>query len=664
MASARRPSPSPPSSPLSVLSQSPPPPSPFMDFSSRYPSPSSSASTSSGNASPLKTSDLSDTMGEIQVRTDGPPPSKRRRIAPAPKERRTEHIDLEHCSEDQQPELVRFLSALRSKKRIVVIAGAGISVSAGIPDFRSSTGLFASLRGQHKLKASGKHLFDASVYKHDSSTTSFHTMVRQLAQMTDNAKPTPFHHMLASIAQEGRLLRLYTQNIDTLETQMPPLTTRVPLNTKGPWPTTIQLHGGLEKMVCSKCNNLQPFNAALFDGPEAPLCEKCKETDEVRTTHAGKRSHGIGRLRPRIVLYNEYNPDEEAIGNVSKADMRKVPDAVIVVGTTLKIPGVRRLVKELCQLTRSRRGGITAWLNIDPEPPGVEFKDCWDFVIKGKCDDVAELVNLPHWDQQDIGDSQSYMVTGNEENEKRLADAINRDRIDVILERKRKRTASDDESSVSSSQGPIMAQTPAHRKAKLVEKGSMPTPIASPKVRHVLPTGRPPGSKNKPKQSTLLFGNGKDKPPKAVPVPPTKKVAAKRKTRQPKKEPSQAKNTVNMVFRATKTATARSETKAAALKEQMVTLTPVKQQLPADDSDSSGLSSPMDLPADFDDLLPSLRPKERAVRRPTPIMVQTNDDPCAFTSSTPTTPVTTTVPRPVVTISPSSKPRCMGHLIE
>ncbi|KAK4466657.1 DHS-like NAD/FAD-binding domain-containing protein [Cladorrhinum samala] len=652
MASIRRPTSSPPSSPLSVLSRSPSPLSPLMDASNRYPSPSSSAITS-GSASPIKKSDMSDSMGEIRVRTDGPSPAKKRRIAASPKQRTTERIDLEDCGEAQQPDLVRLLTALRRKKRIVVIAGAGISVSAGIPDFRSSTGLFANLRGQHKLKASGKHLFDASVYKHDSSTTSFHTMVRELAQMTENAKPTAFHHMLASIAHEGRLMRLYTQNIDSLETQMPPLATAVPLNTKGPWPTTIQLHGGLEKMVCTKCNHLEQFNAALFDGPEAPLCERCKEQDEVRTAFAGKRSHGIGRLRPRIVLYNEYNPDEEAIGNVSKADMRRVPDAVIVVGTTLKIPGVRRLVKELCQLTRSRRDGITAWINIDPEPPGVEFKDCWDFVIKGRSDDIAELVNLPHWDQQDIGDSESYMVTGNEKNEKRWADGINRDRVDVILERKRKR-ASDDETSVSSQEP---AQTPANRKSKHEEQGSMLTPIASPKIRNALPVGRPPGPKNKPKQSTLLFANGKanDQAPA-----PKRAAPSKRKPRQPKKEPAKPKITVDMAFRATKV-TAAKETKQASFKQGV---TSTKKQ-PVADPGSCDLSTPIDTPNDSNEHLPSLRPREKATRRPAPLTVQNpeNEDMDSFVSSPPTTPITM-LAAAATTISPESKPRSMRHLID
>jgi len=105
-----------------------------------------------------------------------------------------------------------------------------------------------------------------------------------------------------------------------------------------------------------------------------------------------------------MVLYNEFNPDEEAIGAVSHADLKSRPDAVIVVGTSLKVPGIRRLAKELCQVTRGRRGGFTAWINHDPEPMGPDFKDCWDLVVRGECDDVARHVGLPKWDDKDYGD--------------------------------------------------------------------------------------------------------------------------------------------------------------------------------------------------------------------------------------------------------------------
>ncbi|KAH0551463.1 hypothetical protein GP486_007321, partial [Trichoglossum hirsutum] len=271
------------------------------------------------------------------------------------------------------------------------------------PDFRSANGLFNNLRSEHKLKASGKHLFDASVYKSGPSTSSFHDMVRSLSHLIDSSRPTAFHHLLATLAREGRLMRLYSQNVDGIDTSLPPLATKVPLSTKGPWPRTIQLHGGLEKMVCQKCNHLSAFQPALFEGPEPPSCGECEALDSVRTTIAGKRSHGIGKLRPRIVLYNEYNPDAEAIGAVTKADLRSRPDAVIVVGTSLKVPGVRRIVREMCGVVRAKRDGIAIWINNDPEPLGKEFENCWDLVVRGDCEEVARFAGLRRWDDDSRG---------------------------------------------------------------------------------------------------------------------------------------------------------------------------------------------------------------------------------------------------------------------
>ena len=42
------------------------------------------------------------------------------------------------------------------------------------------------------------------------------------------------------------------------------------------------------------------FQAHLLDGPTLPPCPQCAAA-ALRATHAGKRSHGVGRLRPRIV---------------------------------------------------------------------------------------------------------------------------------------------------------------------------------------------------------------------------------------------------------------------------------------------------------------------------------------------------------------------------
>jgi NAD+-dependent protein deacetylase SIR2 len=338
-----------------------------------------------------------------------PPPRKRRKIES--RVRTTQHLDLTsetaQSDYDRSMALETLLGALRKRRKIVVIAGAGISVAAGIPDFRSSHGLFRSLRAEHKLKSSGKELFDASVYKDDSSTSNFHDMVRQLSQLSQNAQPTLFHRLLARLSQEGRLLRLYTQNVDGLENKLPPLQTQVPLAHKAPWPKTIQLHGGLEKMVCQKCRQVSDFDDALFRGSTPPQCQDCLTRDNIRTEHAGKRSHGVGRLRPRIVLYNEHNPDDEAIGAVTTADFRTRPDAVIVVGTSMKIPAVRRITHEMCKIVRDRREGTTIWINHDPVPPGKDLEDCWDLIVKADADEIARRLDFKEWDDNspDIGEA-------------------------------------------------------------------------------------------------------------------------------------------------------------------------------------------------------------------------------------------------------------------
>jgi NAD-dependent histone deacetylase SIR2 len=370
-------------------------------------------------------------------------------------------------------------------------------------------------------------------------------MVRELSHLTQNAKPTPFHHMLATLAEEGRLLRLYSQNVDGIDTTLDPLATKVPLNIKGPWPKTIQLHGGLEKMVCSKCGHLSDFDGSLFEGPEPPPCKECEEIECVRLA-GGLRSHGIGRLRPRMVLYNEFNPDEEAIGAVSHADIKTRPDAVIVVGTSLKVPGIRRLAKELCSVTRGRRGGFTAWINHDPEPVGIEFKDCWDMVVRGECDEVARLVSLPRWDDKDCGDY--VMMEGKES-------MVKSSHPEVVLELK-----------------PVAA----------IKTQGILTPTHSPRQQSPIPSQGPA----KLKQPPLPF------------AAPTTKEAVPPKKRGRKPLPSAPMKPINKItnnFNATKTT--KPSTKTA--KKDMVPLKVEKQEWPSRQEDMK-VTSPMRPVSPFD----------------------------------------------------------------
>ena len=93
-----------------------------------------------------------------------------------------------------------------------------------------------------------------------------------------------------------------------------------------------------------------------------------------------RRHRGIGRLRPNVVLYGEENPNGDTIEKVAERDLRTGPDMVIVVGTGLKVPGAKRLVKEFCRSVKSR-GGLAVWINKDPIPSGL--KGCFGYFSKG-----------------------------------------------------------------------------------------------------------------------------------------------------------------------------------------------------------------------------------------------------------------------------------------
>lgn len=305
----------------------------------------------------------------------------------------TYNRDLLRESSVSRTDLALLHHVFKHSRKLVVITGAGISVAAGIPDFRSSTGLFALLKNEDRLKASGKQLFDASVVYNDLETTNtFHTTICDLHKLCASSKPTPFHECINNISKENRLLRLYTQNIDCLDTNQSHLQTKTPL--EAPFPPAVQLHGTINIMNCSKCNWTSPFDPNVFNGCETvPECPECLEIEGVRTV-AGKRSQGVGRLRPKVVLYNEFNPDAEAIGQVTEADLSSRPDGLIVVGTTLKIPGVRRMVREMAQAVHAAKGA-TVWMNID-DPPQIskrEFEGCFDLIVKGDCQIIPQILD-------------------------------------------------------------------------------------------------------------------------------------------------------------------------------------------------------------------------------------------------------------------------------
>jgi NAD-dependent deacetylase sirtuin 2 len=96
-------------------------------------------------------------------------------------------------------------------KNIVTMVGAGISTSAGIPDFRSDSGLYNNLAA-YKLPYP-EAIFELDYFRENPQP--FFRLAKELYPGT--FLPTPSHYFCKLLQDKGLLLRHYTQNIDTLE---------------------------------------------------------------------------------------------------------------------------------------------------------------------------------------------------------------------------------------------------------------------------------------------------------------------------------------------------------------------------------------------------------------------------------------------------------------
>ncbi|KAI8807233.1 DHS-like NAD/FAD-binding domain-containing protein, partial [Cladochytrium replicatum] len=250
-------------------------------------------------------------------------------------------------------ELIKNVAAsLRKSKRCVVVTGAGISVAAGIPDFRSKDGLFSQIKERYpSTVVTGQDLFDARLFKDPASIPIFYSFMGELKDLVAKATPTRSHHFLKMLDQRSQLLRCYTQNIDCLESSLH-LSSDLTLDKRA---RIVQLHGDLKNVVCTMCARLFAFSEAwndkYFKFGTAPPCPRCSDADQVRTA-LGKRNLPVGTLRPNVVLYNEHHPKGDQIADAASFDMKRKPDFLIVMGTSLKVFGIKRLVKDLARCIR------------------------------------------------------------------------------------------------------------------------------------------------------------------------------------------------------------------------------------------------------------------------------------------------------------------------
>ena len=205
---------------------------------------------------------------------------------------------------------------LDDAKNIIVMVGAGISVSAGIPDFRSpDTGLYSKLESYNLPYPEA--IFSLDFFK--KNPEPFYALAKEIYPGSHN--PTPTHYFLKLLADKNKLLRVFTQNIDSLE--------RITgLNTE----LIVAAHGTFDTATCIETGvkvNPDEVRSSILKGQEG--------WQEMNTKHGGL-------VKPDIVFFGE--PLSERFVYKVNEDFPKC-DLLIVMGTSLTVQPFASLINRV-----------------------------------------------------------------------------------------------------------------------------------------------------------------------------------------------------------------------------------------------------------------------------------------------------------------------------
>ncbi|CAB9527182.1 NAD-dependent protein deacetylase [Seminavis robusta] len=197
---------------------------------------------------------------------------------------------------------------LNDCEKVVVLSGAGVSVAAGIPDFRSpGTGLYDNLQ-KYNLPYP-EAVFDVDFYR--KNPKPFCSLAKEIWPGMIHS-PTLTHCFMSMLASKGKLLRVYTQNIDGLEVlaELPP-------------DKIVECHGHFRTAACIDCAKSADIDSvvqSITKEGKAPTCDKCK-----------------GYVKPDIVFFGEGLPNR--FHKLLRPDLQQA-DLLIILGTSLQVAPV------------------------------------------------------------------------------------------------------------------------------------------------------------------------------------------------------------------------------------------------------------------------------------------------------------------------------------
>ena len=185
---------------------------------------------------------------------------------------------------------------IQNSHNIVVMTGAGISTSAGIPDFRGPNGIYVTKRYDPIETFDINHFY--------KNPKPFYDFTRDLLSLSQKVSPTFTHKFFKKIEDMGELKVIITQNIDML-------------HQKAGSKLVYELHGSDQVSKClkyGKTYSFDDFKQKVFN-EDVPKCDDCGSV-----------------IKPDIVFFGEpVKFIEKSILSVSKSDL------LIIVGTSLKI---------------------------------------------------------------------------------------------------------------------------------------------------------------------------------------------------------------------------------------------------------------------------------------------------------------------------------------
>ncbi|RLV93418.1 NAD-dependent protein deacetylase HST1 [Spathaspora sp. JA1] len=264
------------------------------------------------------------------------------------------------------------LNLIQNSNKIMVITGAGISTSLGIPDFRSSQGFYSQV--QHLGLNDAQEVFDLQIFHADPSL--FYSIAYMI--LPPEKIYSPLHSFIQLLQSKGKLLRNYTQNIDNLESYAGIDSDKL-----------VQCHGSFASATCVSCGFQVPGETIFPEirAKEIPMCPKCtKRRDGILAKdddHYFPESFGV--FKPDITFFGESLP--KLFHDLINQDIQQC-DLLISIGTSLKVAPVADIVDKLPQHIPQ------ILINKDP------IDHCnFDVSLLGYCDEVASYIS------NELGDS-------------------------------------------------------------------------------------------------------------------------------------------------------------------------------------------------------------------------------------------------------------------